>query len=770
MVVSYLRLINLSIFLCIFVATNLLVFDRRETFTFASHTLYLYVLLGALGAAGLYLPFFLLLRFARSTIERFSREQADFLDDFPARHLNLAIIVSAGLSLFLELAVIRWQGEIFPIFAFYKNYSLLTCFAGLGLGYALAQREAVPLLVGLPILVAQFLFLLIVRYGPVHKALWATPFAEQLNMGVGIGSAIVNVATYFMLAVVFLLTVLGFLPIGQLCGRLMAKRDKLAAYGFNLIGSILGVIAVFIFSYFWTPPVIWFSVGFAILLFFQAYNIRVLMMGITVVLAGVMILSWPVTPGYERLHTPYQLLERGAGQNGLAEIKAAGHFYQRVYDLSAATVSRSNDQDIRGLAAYYELPYMVRGKPAERIAIVGAGTGNDVAAALRHHVGHVDAIEIDPGILSIGRQYHPEKPYDDSRVDVIVNDARTFLRTTERLYDMIIYGLLDSHTLLSQASSVRLDSFVYTVEGLREARQRLKPNGLISLSFAVMSDEIGRKIYLLMKEAFGGIAPICVRAHGYVAFLQTREGRLALDAELLATKGFTDITRNYANSKIEADVPTDDWPFFYMPKRVYPFSYFGLFGLILALSLLSTCNFMNAKPVFSSAAFFFLGAGFMLIETRVITELGLAFGNTWQVIGIVICAILSMIFLANCVVRWFHITNLAPWYLLLVASLLAGYFISHQDGFDNSSASKIVTVLLLTVPMFFSGIVFSTLLARTHDISGVMAVNLLGAMTGGILEYNSMYFGFRFLYLLALAMYLLALVSSLPGKRLPQAA
>ena len=69
--------------------------------------------------------------------------------------------------------------------------------------------------------------------------------------------------------------------------------------------------------------------------------------------------------------------------------------------------------------------------------------------------------------------------------------------------------------------------------------------------------------------------------------------------------------------------------------------------------------------------------------------------------------------------------------------------------------------LLLTLPLLFSGIVFSTLLSTKGQISGMMAVNLLGAICGGLLEYNSMYFGFRFLYLIAMGCYLLAFVSEL---------
>jgi hypothetical protein len=67
----------------------------------------------------------------------------------------------------------------------------------------------------------------------------------------------------------------------------------------------------------------------------------------------------------------------------------------------------------------------------------------------------------------------------------------------------------------------------------------------------------------------------------------------------------------------------------------------------------------------------------------------------------------------------------------------------------------------------FSGIVFSTSLAARGEISSIMAMNLLGAILGGLLEYNSLYFGFRFLYLIAAGLYLAALLTSLGPLRAP---
>jgi hypothetical protein len=515
----------------------------------------------------------------------------------------------------------------------------------------------------------------------------------------------------------------------------------------------------------WTPPVVWLAPCFVILLILQCFSRRAIAVGVFSAFVAVAALAWPVSFLFERVYSPYQLLERGLGDDGLTTIRAAGHYYQRVNDLSAAAVSVHSAR--KPMRDYYELPYRVHPR-TQRAAVVGAGAGNDVAAALRRGVTRVDAIEIDPAILAIGAHYHPERPYQDPRVTSIVNDARAFLRGTQNRYDLIVYGLLDSHTLLSHASSLRLDSFVYTVEGIREARDRLVQDGVLSLSFCVLSPQIGRKIYLMMKEAFDGRPPVCIRA-GYdesVIFLQSKQGPLQSDPKLIAETGFRDVTQEHANPGIPADASTDDWPFFYMPRRVYPISYVCMMALVLFLSLVLFSNLAGGgRRHLNHIAFFFLGGGFMLVETKAITELGLMFGNTWQVTGIVICAVLVMAYLANLAVMRFGWSSAALPLFLLLVSLGIGLSLAKLGGMPATALGRAGALIVLTAPLFFSGIVFSSLLSRTGDIAGAMAMNLLGAMCGGLLEYNSMYFGFQFLYWMAMALYGAALVSGYLVKR-----
>ncbi|MGH7896900.1 MAG: hypothetical protein ACREQQ_03050, partial [Candidatus Binatia bacterium] len=700
-------------------------------------------------------------RFA-GDIDGLCERQGRTLAEIPARWRPTVIFAAAALGLFLELAVLRWQAATFEIFAFYKNLGLLACFAGLGLGYALATRGRVLLPFTLPLLGVEIAVLTVTRHGLGARrlqSLFATPIHEQHSMGLPLATTVwEHVAVYFLLLATFLLTALAFLPLGQACGAVMEREERLRAYGANLLGSLAGVLAMLALSGLWTPPAVWFGLSFAAALAFQAFDRRALLAGIGAALGALTVLAWPVSFGWQQIHSPYQLLELGRGGKGPLTLRAAGLYHQRILDLSART--QAADPESRRLARYYELAYRVRPGPVD-VAVVGSGMGNDVAAALRSGARRVDAVEIDPAILELGRIHHPEKPYADPRVSAVVDDARSFLRNTRATYDVIAYGLLDSHTLTSHASNVRLDSFVYTVEGLREARDRLRPGGVLSLSFAIASSDIARKMFLMIGEAFDGRPPVCIRARydEAVVFLQGRDEAPVVPRALLQEAGFEDVTAVYADPSLLADPSTDDWPFLYMPRRVYPLSYVGVVGLILAASLALCLRFLRGESRPGHPAFFFLGAGFMLVETKGITELGLVFGNTWRVIGVVIAAILVMAFLANAAVRRLSLRRAWPPFLLLLASLAIGATISGAGGLPSTASGRAAAALVVTSPLFFSGIVFSTMLRSGGNVSGAMAANLLGALCGGLLEYNSMYFGFRFLYWLAMALYAAALAA-----------
>jgi len=703
-----------------------------------------------------------------------SEKQSELIDSLKPDRLFSAITLSAAVGLFLELAVLRWQATIFQFFAFYKNFSLLACFAGLGLGYAVSNRKQIPLIVTVPLLAFQFITFIVQRYGVAWwswHSLNATPITDQLNMGTFVATSIFDhVAIYYFLALTFLSTALIFIPLGQLAGRCMDRfGDALGAYSGNLLGSLLGVLAIVALSFFWTPPIVWFCVGFGALLPFLAGRTKALLISCCAALIGIIALAWPVHFLREVVYSPYQILERGAevafskqhpdrdpGFNeelGINCIRAAGTYYQRIENLSPAW---QNVYPVTAAAArHYDLPYHLRPNP-ESVAIVGAGTGNDVAAALRANAKAVSAIEIDPAIMAIGARYHPEKPYQDLRVTPIVNDARNFFRNTKSSFDVIVFGLLDSHIQSSQMSSIRIDSYVYTLESIKEARSRLKPDGLLCLSFANLHESLKKKLFNMMTTAFDGHEPV-VLSCGYddTNFIQNKQGTLKSDLITIPAQ-VENITGKLKELDTPVDNSTDDWPFLYIPRRIYPLSYLPMILLVLLETLFLIRFLTGERPRSQYLPFFFLGSGFMLIETKAITELSLTWGNTWYVIAIVISAILLMAYLANLIVRKIKLHSPLIPIIGLILSLLLGLWFVSQSVFDVSTGGKLLTTAGMTLPILFSGLLFSTLLSDCESVPAAMGMNLLGAMLGGVLEYNATYFGYQALYLIAIVVYLLA--------------
>jgi spermidine synthase len=715
------------------------------------------------------LPHRRLVRRIASGLEAATAKFDEWLKTLPVRSLPFAIIALSACSLFFELVLIRWQSGLFSVFAFYKNFTLLACFCGLGIGYALADSKPLLLPLCLPALVLNVFVMLVLHYGGndfTHLLFGLVPVKEEATVsgvsvtkGSGLFGALLSVPVYSLLVGAFLLNTLVTMPVAQLCGRVMRRLPPLPSYGFNLIGSICGVLALFVLSWLWIGPLVWFGLVAIVLTSFLFAAGHGWKTGLACLALLLVILSWPAEPLIQNIYSPYQLIQKAAGPSGLMRILAAGTYYQKVFDLSFENANRDRDSTMQRITGYYELPFQTA-EARDSVAIVGAGSGNDVAAALRYNAGAIDAAEIDPVIRNLGRMFHPEHPYENPRVTSIIGDARAFFRNTNKNYDLIVYGVLDSHILVSQGSNVRLDSFVYTQEGLEDAFRHLKRGGLMSLAFALTSDLMGHKVYAMLRQLPKAGKPVAVLtsydAKTTTTFMVRNGAEIDLPTAFMRSHMLTDRTESYVRAgPMKLDLPTDNWPFFYMDYKMYPASYIVSLALVMILAVALMRSFLPGRQWNAGMMpFFFLGSGFMLVETKAITELGLLFGNTWWVIGITIISVLMMGFLANVAVMRFRRPSLLLPYCFLLGTIGLGFWIAHYGGLDiNGVTGRVLLAILLVSPLAFSGIVFSVLLEREDDVPSALAYNLSGAMLGGLLEYNSMEFGFSALYLIALALY-----------------
>ena len=317
----------------------------------------------------------------------------------------------------------------------------------------------------------------------------------------------------------------------------------------------------------------------------------------------------------------FRLHLRQAGQTLQRTLLDVNHdYHQKAVDLSPAFVQRYPDYWPNNEALKsYDLPYKMIDNPGD-VLVVGAGTGNDVAAALRHGAQHVDAVEIDPVIVRLGRQYHPERPYDSPRVTVFVNDARAFFNHSHRKYDVIVFGHLDSHTMVSSFSSLRLDNYVYTVESFQHAKDLLKENGSMFVAFASGKSTVTLRQFAATLSRALGSAPKALFT-GYdatgVLFVYGK-------AQGAQNPGLEDLTPAFMKDAGAVPVTTDEWPFLYLPRRTIPI--WTLLALVVVWVCMErvlhhTIGFGVLRDWKNAHFFLLAGAGFLLLETNAIFEI-----------------------------------------------------------------------------------------------------------------------------------------------------
>ncbi len=678
-------------------------------------------------------------------------------------------LVSFG-TLFIELAMIRWIGTEVRIFAYFQNLALIACFLGFGLGCYLASKPknwvlgatSIALLIALvqvPIRPWQkFLTQLSNTLGLSSDAnLWGVIWFRPETSGILLFAASAVVVACFLI-----LLVLMMIPFGQSIGHYLDKApNPISAYSVNLLGSIAGIWTIAALAFLSLPPAYWFALGFGLLLLIQPRSWRYAALVLVLLAGSLVFLRYPDTATEQTHWSPYQKLRvvnRGDQQYSI-QVNNTG--YMQVANATPEFLARNPEieQRFRKEGAY-DSPYNFT-KSRERVLILGAGGGNDAAAALRNGVNQVVAVEIDPVILSLGERLHPEHPYSSPKVQKVVNDARAFLRQEHEKFDVIIFALLDSHTNFSDFSNMRLDNYVFTEEAFREARRLLKPDGVLIVRFMVWPpwEWIGQRFNVMLTNIFDRppvvyMAPPIGRFSPGTVFITSDDPDLWVRAarpELAAM-----MAANPPNFTLSlADAPrktTDDWPYVYHRSPSIPRTYVTISLILLALAFFMVRGTFDPRQV-NVWQFFFLGAGFLLLETQLISRLALYFGTTWIVNCLAITAILFMLVLSNIYVARWRPKNLLVHYLLLVICLLTNYFVPwHQLPYSAQTVGVLLSIAY-SFPLFFAGVVFTEMFRQSTNKANAFGANIVGAVAGGLAQNLSFIVGMEALLLLAALFY-----------------
>ena len=324
-----------------------------------------------------------------------------------------------------------------------------------------------------------------------------------------------------------------------------------------------------------------------------------------------------------------------------------------------------------GFEPFYAVPYQrsERTDPG-RVLIVGAGTGTDVALALRQGATSVDAVEIDPRIREIGQDINPNRPFDDPRVTVHINDGRAFIEQADGPYDTILFALPDSLTLVAGASQLRLESYLFTEPAMQRVSELLADDGVFAMYNYYREPWLVGRLGATMASAFGHAPCIDLNRDYNSAVLV-----VSADESMQRCSAEDESAALIAGAPAPVD---DNRPFLYLRTPHIPGFYLAVLAMILGISLVAVRGAVGSlRRTRRYADLFLLGAAFLLLETRAITMFALLFGTTWLVNAIVFGGILVAVLAAVEFTAWMKRTgrsdriSLPIAYAVLLASLAA---------------------------------------------------------------------------------------------------
>ncbi|MDQ1373411.1 MAG: hypothetical protein QOJ09_749 [Actinomycetota bacterium] len=656
--------------------------------------------------------------------------------DTPPR---LRLVALSFLMLFLELALIRWTGSNNVHLAYLTNFVLLASFLGIGIGFLRARSDP-NLFPFTPVALA--LLVAFVHFFPVH--LVALSGSHRLEGAFGIGP----LPRWVSLSTIFALTVAVMTCTGQGVARVFVRFEPLEAYRLDILGSIAGIVVFSLLAFARLPPIAWGVIAAAVLAVLLGPRPHLVALALVVVL-----LTMESLAPHDHWSPYYKITAEH-----LASATVGGVRTHDVLDVSANNIPHQTAYPVatlRKVEPFYFYPYRHVGTGAlDRVLIVGAGNGNDVAVALAQGARHVDAVEIDPVIQQLGRRYHPDHPYQDPRVSVHINDGRAFIQQEHDRYDLIMFALPDSLTLFAGQGSLRLENYLFTTDSMKRVKHLLKPDGTFAM-YNYYEPFLLDRYATTLRDVYG--TPPCVELGSSLAERK--------QAVLTAGAGAARSCRTpWSGTRVSS--PTDDYPFPYLKTRSIPTFYLQVLALMLAASLvLIRAGGGRFRGMTGYVDLAFMGAAFLLLETKNVVQFALLFGTTWFVNSLVFGGVLLSVYLAIEAAR--HITLPEPRriYPVLLALLLLAWAVPQESLLSLGPVPRFgAAIALAFAPIFVANLVFAQRFRDVGSATTAFAANLLGAIVGGMIEYIALISGYRFLLVVVAGLYGLAFLTT-PRRR-----
>ena len=480
-----------------------------------------------------------------------------------------------------------------------------------------------------------------------------------------------------------------------------------------------------------------------------------------------------------------------------------------LLDQSAATQILDGSGDLSVLrASIIAAPYELLSRP--HVLIIGPGGGIDIQNALVHGASQVDAVEVNRGVSSLMRgplSDYNGHVYSAPRVNVVEDEARSYIRRSADRYDLILMTVVDSYAALASGAYALSESYLYTAEAFHDYLGHIADHGVLAVGRFYREPPIEMlNTAALGVEALRGrgvadpLAHIAVLRYLDFGLLIVRDDafdvssanalrRFAADHHFTVAFDPLDRTGPFAEGLAGTPVPaTDDRPFFFAnPGTNVPIAYLILFGALIpavvlswGLLLLPLRRVMGAALVTAigrrtTVQALAVGFGFIAAEIVLLQRLTLYLGQPALALAVGLAALLVGAAAGSAASVRAKIG--VPRAALASAIVVTVAFLA----FDRVAAATLawpllargatacVVAIAIGLPL---GSVFPSVIASAgaHDdglVAWAWAVNGAASVIGSILAVvAALTIGFTGVGFLAAACYILAVVPSASGLRL----
>src|SRR6266566_1509383 len=478
-----------------------------------------------------------------------------------------------------------------------------------------------------------------------------------------------------------------------------------------------------------------------------------------------------------------------------------------LLDQSAATQILDGSGDLNVLrASIIAAPYELLSQP--HVLIIGPGGGIDIQNALVHGASQVDAVEVNRGVSSLMRgplSDYNGHVYSAARVNVVEDEARSYIRSSPDRYDLILMTVVDSYAALASGAYALSESYLYTAEAFDDYLGHITDNGALAVgrfyrdppiemlnTAALGVDALSRRgiadpfshLVVLRYQDFG---LLIVREEPFDVASANAIRRFAADHHFTVTFDPLDRTGPFAEALAGTPVPaTDNRPFFFantLSDQV-PVAYLILFGALVPAAVLSWgLLLLPLRKVMGAALVTTLGRrttvkalavgfGFIAAEIVLLQRLTLYLGQPALALAVGLAALLIGAAGGSAasgggrigVVRAAFASAIVVTVAFLALDRVAAATLAWPLLARGATACVVAIAIGLPLGSVFPSVIAS---AGAHDdglVAWAWAVNGAASVIGSILAVvAALTIGFTGVGFLAAACYILAVVPSASG-------